>query len=169
MNELFASNPKKLKSILVVDDAPDILFLVETVLQEAGYDVKCAENGYSALAQVQQQQPDLIVLDVMMPGMSGYGVIRQIRQHSEFSKIPILLMTACDSVMLSQQANDSADAIIYKPLELDELLVQVNELLNKDRITSWIRDEVQAHGGNRMKPEKKVSYLIQRKTSRFSC
>jgi len=118
------------KSILVVDDSADILFLVETILQGAGYSVRCAENGYIALQQVKESPPDVIVLDMMMPGLSGYDVIHRIRQNSELPFIPILVMTACSFFEVRQEeSKGEANAVIYKPIDIDELLNQVSFML----------------------------------------
>ena len=116
-------------SILVVDDSPDILFLVEAILQGAGYHINCAENGYDALEQVQQSLPDLIIVDIMMPGLSGYDVIHKLRQNSDLPYIPILVMTACSFFEVKQESKGEADGVIYKPIDIDELLNQVNFML----------------------------------------
>ncbi|WP_254172794.1 response regulator [Planktothrix pseudagardhii] len=116
-------------TILVVDDSPDILFLVEAILQGAGYHVKCAENGYIALDQVKDSPPDLVIVDVMMPGLSGYDVIQRICQNSELPFIPILVMTACSFFEVKQESKGEANGVIYKPIDIDELLNQVNMML----------------------------------------
>ncbi len=121
------------KTILVVDDSADILFLVEAILQGAGYHVKCAENGYIALDQVKDSPPDLIVVDVMMPGLSGYDVIHKIRQNPELPFIPILVMTACSFFEVKQESNEEANGVIYKPIDIDELLNQVNLMLKLEQ------------------------------------
>lgn len=116
-------------SILVVDDSPDILFLVEAILQGAGYHIRCAENGYAALEQVKQSSPDLIIVDIMMPGLSGYDVINRVRQNSDIPYIPILVMTACSFFEVKKESKGQADGVIYKPIDIDELLSQVNFML----------------------------------------
>ncbi len=63
--------------ILVVDDSPDNVFLIQTILEEEGYEIATAENGVSALAHIELSPPDLILLDVMMPGMDGFEVTKQ--------------------------------------------------------------------------------------------
>ncbi|VXD23147.1 putative two-component response regulator [Planktothrix serta PCC 8927] len=117
------------KSILVVDDSLDILFLVEAVLQGAGYSVRCAENGYIALDQVKESPPDVMVVDLMMPGLSGYDVIHRIRQNSDLPFIPILMMTACSFFEVRQESKGEANGVIYKPIDIDELLNQVSFML----------------------------------------
>jgi len=115
--------------ILVVDDSPDNVFLIQTILEEEGYNISAAEDGTSALAQIEQAPPDLILLDVMMPGMDGFEVTRRIRQDTKLSFIPILLITAHDSPSVAQGLDIGADDFIRKPVEVDELLARVRSLL----------------------------------------
>lgn len=120
---------QKSDHLLVVDDSPDNIFLLQTILQEAGYQVSTALDGESALAQIQQFPPDLLLLDVMMPGINGYEVAKRVRENFKLPFIPILLITACKSSQLSQGLGSSADAVIHKPIDIDELIKQVDSLL----------------------------------------
>ncbi len=88
--------------ILVVDDSPDNVFLIQTILEEEGYAIATAEDGAAALAQIEQSPPDLVLLDVMMPGMDGFEVTKRIRQNKKLSFIPILLITAHDKPSVAQ-------------------------------------------------------------------
>ncbi|HBB34168.1 MAG TPA: hypothetical protein DDZ80_21125 [Cyanobacteria bacterium UBA8803] len=121
---------KRTPNLLVVDDSLDNLFLLESILQAFGYEVTTAEDGYSALLKVEQSPPDLILLDVMMPGINGYEVIQRIRQNRKLPFIPILLITAADRLDFGVNFNMRAEAILYKPLEINELLAQVQNLLD---------------------------------------
>lgn len=129
MNYLSSSSQNKTDCILVVDDSPDNVLLVQTILEEEGYDIVTAENGSSALAIIEQSPPDLVLLDVMMPGMDGYEVTRRVRQNQKLPFIPILLITAYDQSSLVQGLDMGADDFIRKPVELDELLARVRSLL----------------------------------------
>lgn len=129
MNYLSVPNAAKADRILVVDDAPDNVLLVQTILEEEGYEISSADNGFSALAQIEQSPPDLVLLDVMMPGMDGYEVTQRIRQNSKLPFIPILLITAHDSPSVVQGLDLGADDFIRKPVEMDELLARVRSLL----------------------------------------
>ena len=80
--------------ILIVDDDPILVKLVETTLRKAGYETISAGGGREALRLAQDEQPDLIVLDVAMPGMDGFEVARRIRQSPEMKHIIILVLTA---------------------------------------------------------------------------
>ena len=115
--------------ILVVDDSPDNVFLIQTILEEEGYDILTAENGLSALAQIEESPPKLVLLDVMMPGMDGFEVTQRIRQNSKLPFIPILLITAYDQPSVAQGLDMGADDFIRKPVEVDELLARVRSLL----------------------------------------
>lgn len=119
----------KVDRILVVDDSPDNLFLVQTILEEEGYEISLAENGRSALAQVEQNPPDLVLLDVMMPGMDGYEVTKRIRDNTSLPFIPILLITAHDQASVVEGLDTGADDFIRKPVEVNELLARVRSLL----------------------------------------
>ncbi|MEZ2236679.1 response regulator [Microcoleus sp.] len=129
MKYLSVPNATKVDRILVVDDAPDNVLLVETILEEEGYEISSADNGFSALSQIDKCPPDLLLLDVMMPGMDGYEVTRRIREKSELPFIPILLITAHDSASVVQGLDLGADDFIRKPVEMDELLARVRSLL----------------------------------------
>jgi signal transduction histidine kinase len=121
-------NPKT-DRILVVDDSPDNVLLVKTILEEEGYDITQADSGYAALAQIDQSPPDLVLLDIMMPGMDGYEVTRRIRGNKKLPFIPILLITAHDQPSVVEGLDLGADDFIRKPVELDELLARVRSLL----------------------------------------
>ena len=115
--------------ILAVDDLPDNLELIEAILDGQGYSVRCLEDGSSALNYIQQRPPDLILLDVMMPGMDGYEVTRQIRENEQLPYITILLITADERSNLVKGLDAGADDFIRKPVDIDELLARVRSLL----------------------------------------
>ncbi len=116
-------------NILVVDDSADNVFLIQTILEEEGYTISTAEDGPSALANIEQNPADLVLLDIMMPGMDGFEVTRRIRQNTKLPFIPILLITAHDSPSVAQGLDIGADDFIRKPVEVDELLARVRSLL----------------------------------------
>lgn len=115
--------------ILVVDDIEDNLFLLRTVLETEGYEVETAGNGGSALAKVESAPPDLILMDVMMPDMNGYEVTKKIRQNPALPLMPILIVTAYDTLQTSQGLTLEPSNFIRKPIEFDQLLTKVAALL----------------------------------------
>jgi signal transduction histidine kinase len=128
-NHSSLQQPSKTDRILVVDDSPDNLFLVQTILEEEGYEITLAENGRSALNEIEQSPPDLVLLDVMMPGMDGYEVTRRVRDNAKLPFIPILLITAHDHASVVEGLDTGADDFIRKPVQVDELLARVRSLL----------------------------------------
>jgi two-component system, sensor histidine kinase and response regulator len=123
----------KKERILSVDDTKDNLILVRTLLESDGYDVDSATNGEIALKKVAESPPDLIILDVMMPGIDGYEVARRIRNNPEISYIPILLLTAHHESSVVEGLDAGADDFICKPFDTEELLARVRSLLRLKR------------------------------------
>lgn len=115
--------------ILSVDDTKDNLILVEAILEYEGYDIDSVANGEAALKNVVELPPDLIILDVMMPGINGYEVTRRIRNNPKINYIPILLLTAFDESSVVEGLDAGADDFIRKPFDTEELLARVRSLL----------------------------------------
>jgi len=120
----------KIDRILAVDDTRDNLILVQAILESEGYEVDLACDGITALQKIEQSPPDLILLDVMMPGIDGYEVTRRIRNNRGItSYIPILLITAFHESSVVEGLDAGADDFIRKPFDTDELLARVRSLL----------------------------------------
>lgn len=118
--------------ILAVDDDPKILSLMRRGLAFAGYGVELAEDGEQALAIVRDRPPDLVVLDVMLPGIDGIEVCRRLRTGEP--NLPILLLTARDRVPDRVMGLDAgADDYLVKPFAFDELLARIRALLRRAR------------------------------------
>lgn len=115
--------------VLVVDDLNDNLFLMQTALETEGYTVDTANNGCIALEKVKQSPPDLILLDVMMPGLNGYEVTQRIRQNPDIPFIPIMLVTAHEEANDVQGLAIGANDFIRKPIDFDHLLARVAAFL----------------------------------------
>ncbi len=117
--------------ILVVDDDPEIVSLVKRGLAYAGYTIDTASDGEEALAKALDREPDLVVLDIMMPGIDGIEVSKRLRQASD---VPILMLTARGTVADRVVGLDSgADDYLVKPFSLDELLARARALLRRRR------------------------------------
>jgi two-component system response regulator MprA len=117
------------RRILVVDDDPMIATTVQRVLRPEGYEVEVALSGAAALDQAREKRPDLIVLDVMMPGIDGLEVCRQLRADGN---LPILLLTARGGTADRVRGLDTgADDYLVKPFAYAELLARVRALLRR--------------------------------------
>ena len=119
--------------ILAVDDSPDNLSLIEIILDDPKYDLELANSGQEALNKVGQKLPNLILLDVMMPGIDGIEVVRRIRADDSLPYIPIVLITAHDPQSIADLSSIEVDGLIRKPLNIDELHDRVAELTQRFR------------------------------------
>ena len=99
MNSLSSKPESQTDCILVVDDLSDNSFLLQTVLENEGYQVEVANSGQAALDRIAEHPPELVLLDVMMPEMNGFEVTRQIRKNTHLPFIPILLVTGYSGFM----------------------------------------------------------------------
>ena len=132
------------EKILVVDDTPVNVKLLADLLTVKGYAVVTAASGAEALAAVEKDQPDLVLLDVMMPGMSGYDVCRKIRANVATAMLPVVMVTALDPVQERVKGIDAgADDFLSKPINQPELLARVKSLLRikllHDELAEWSR------------------------------
>jgi DNA-binding response OmpR family regulator len=118
------------RRILVVDDFVLNVSLLQTALQAQGYDVDTATNGNSALAKIEASPPDLVLLDVVMPGMNGYEITQCIRQNEKLPFIPILLVTGSNDTRVIEELNIKEDDFIRKPINFDRLLARINSVWN---------------------------------------
>jgi two-component system phosphate regulon response regulator PhoB len=118
--------------ILVVDDEPDIIALVAYHLARSGYRVSTASSGPEALTAVREEKPSLIVLDLMLPGLSGFQVLERVRADRTLSEIPVLMLTArreeSDRV---QGLSLGADDYLVKPFSPQELVLRVRNILRR--------------------------------------
>ena len=125
------------KQILVVDDDRNLRKIIQTNLELAGYDVTTAANGEEALRVLDSMQPDLIVLDVMMPLMDGYEVARRIRRHPANTHVPIIMLTAKSEVEDKLAGFEAgADDYITKPFGPQELLARVKAKIRRVEVDS---------------------------------
>jgi two-component system OmpR family response regulator len=116
--------------LLVVDDEPNIRELLSASLRYAGFEVATAADGQQALALADSFRPDLLVLDVMMPGLDGFGVVRRLRQSGRFT--PVLFLTARDAAEDKVSGLTlGGDDYVTKPFSLDEVLARIRAVLRR--------------------------------------
>jgi DNA-binding response OmpR family regulator len=120
----------KLGKILVVDDSPFILEIIDTILKDSGFEVITADDGDRAYARATTESPDLMVLDLMLPKKNGYEVCKLLKGDERYRSIPIIMLTARvneEDEVKGKAAG--ADVYMGKPFELDDLVSKVKELL----------------------------------------
>ncbi len=117
------------KTIMVVDDEDDILHFLELVLREKGYDVVTAASGHEALTTAQIERPDLVLLDIMMPQMDGWEVLKLLRVDEVTASIPVAMLSArTEAKDRVQGLQEGAIDYICKPFSLQELLGKIETI-----------------------------------------
>ena len=134
-----ADTAERAPKILVVDDVPQNVRLLEAVLVPHGYQVLTANDGLAALELVEAEEPDLILLDVMMPGLDGYGVCTHLREHDETAVLPAIMVTSSIGQEKTRAIEAGADDFIPKPFNHHELLTRVRSLLRIKRYHDTIK------------------------------
>ncbi|MDJ1178125.1 response regulator transcription factor [Roseofilum sp. BLCC_M91] len=120
------------KQLLLIDDDPNLILLVQDYLEFRGYEVTTAENGQKAIDILQQQTPDMIICDVMMPEMDGYEFVQKVRENENTAWIPVLFLSAKgQSQDRVKGLSKGADVYMVKPFEPEELVAQVESSLKQ--------------------------------------
>ncbi len=127
--------------ILIVEDDPDLMELTQTILQTAGHLVMTASNGKTALDWLSSSKPDLIILDVGLPDMSGIEVCKNIKTEHNTRRIPVIILTANVDNQTKLQANLAAraDLFLNKPINNKDLTTAVTSLLEKSSAENDLR------------------------------
>jgi CheY-like chemotaxis protein len=118
------------KKILVVDDSVDTRELLHLYLKTAGYTVLLAADGGEGLYRTKMDEPDLIITDITMPNLDGFGMIRELRAIKQSANIPIIALTAYGEEQLEKAREAGADKAVSKPMNLEELVKLVTSLLH---------------------------------------
>jgi CheY-like chemotaxis protein len=150
--------------ILIVEDVPDILRLLEETLKFKGYRAVTAFNGQEALEKIQQERPRLIITDIMMPKLDGFGLVHRLRINPETREIPVIFLTATYVAMEDKAfaLNIGATRFIEKPVNFDQFLGTIQELLAaKPQVSTMQMSEAEFYEGYRQRLEKK---LVQKNT-----
>ncbi len=115
------------KLVLVVDDSPLLQRLISMILRKEGYRVEIARDGQEALEKIRQLEPDVVLLDVIMPNKDGYQVVREMREQLHLRRQPrVILLTGVDNAQNTQQAHiPGVDDVLTKPFSPDELTTRV--------------------------------------------
>jgi len=122
----------KNSKILVVDDEPDVVMFIARALNGEGYDVISAYDGISALDLAETESPDLVVLDIMMPMMSGYEVCEQLKANPQTQHIPVLCVSSAHNPNARERTREAGAAtLLLKPFSPAELVAQVKRHLTK--------------------------------------
>jgi len=118
------------KRILVVEDTPSAARLVKDTLTQEGYQVTCESNGLVGLQKAQEEHPDLVILDIFLPGLDGLEICRKLRQQRKTSRLPILMLT-CKASAADRSTGllRGANAYLYKPADPETIVANVKALL----------------------------------------
>ena len=120
-----------MKKVLVVDDDPEISSLVEYTLESLGHTVKVCDNGREVLDTLRSFKPDMMVLDVMLPGIDGYSLASQISEDPDLNKMPIVVLSALEPSRTMFQRFSQVAAFLTKPFNTDDLMEAVKNALAK--------------------------------------
>jgi len=150
--------------ILVVDDEEGILELLDENLSDDGFDVISANNGASALAQIYQEQPDIVLLDLNIPEVHGYEVLRELRQATTTKNLPVVLLTGVSPTEGEQAAVElGATHYVTKPWKLASLRAVIRVAMREAGNSGWARPSAsQFHDVNQFQVDQMIPFASRR-------
>jgi CheY-like chemotaxis protein len=149
--------------VLIVEDVPDILKLLQATLTFKGYRVLTAVNGHEALQAIQRERPALVITDIMMPRLDGFGLVHRLRINPETREIPVIFLTATYVALEDKEfaLNIGATRFIEKPVNFEKFLGTVEELMTKDiPAPPALMSEAEFYEGYRQRLEKKLQQKV---------
>jgi CheY-like chemotaxis protein len=147
------------KSILVVEDDAGIRSLLEHVLEQYGYSVAVAASGQSAVDQMRTHRPDLILLDLMMPDMTGHMLLKLRERERELARVPVLVVSAAEMDALAQAQELGAPVFVRKPFDIAKLMAEVQRLTEAALIQcAWCGRVVDELGEFRLRSGRKLRW-----------
>jgi DNA-binding response OmpR family regulator len=118
-----------MQRILAVDDDKDILEVLQLILEDSGYEVETLADGHLLFDKIEKNQPDLIILDIMLGNMDGRDLCRDVKANKGTHDIPVILLSASHAITNSLKQNGNPDDFIAKPFDIDELIQRVERQL----------------------------------------
>jgi len=153
------------KKIMVVDDEYEVADIVKKMLESEGFEVIIANSGEEALKKLEKERPDLILLDIMMPGMDGWETLKEIKSNEKFRDIPVSMLTALPLTPddTKDKPINSIENYIVKPFSKKVLLQKVNDILDREKEINEMYEKIKREVGEEEAEEyKKLSLAVNR-------
>ncbi len=120
----------QVKKILVIEDSKTMLKLISTILKKEGFEVFEAKNGWEGLEKANDLLPDLIVSDIIMPGLDGFNLLKQLKKYPLINKIPLIFLSGKDDVLsVDEGISLGASAFLTKPLDAEKFIQTINKMV----------------------------------------
>lgn len=117
-----------MKKILIIDDDKTFLFTTEAIFKEEGFVVFKAETATKGFIYMEQNTPDVVLLDVMLPDKNGFDVLKYLKRHKDYSHIPVFVITGDSTVHIDKSFELGAEDCFFKPLNIDEVIKKMEEI-----------------------------------------
>jgi DNA-binding response OmpR family regulator len=151
--------PAPRKHVLIVEDDPAIRTLLEDVLRDSGYTVASAESGDEALDQMRARHPDLVLLDLMLPGMNGWTFLRTREKDRHLANVPVLVISAAGPSGTGHAQDLGAPVFLHKPFDIVQLLQEVKRLCSEPvRQCAWCGQVMDDAGEFRLRSGRKLRW-----------